>query len=72
MNCHECARSEIERPAVGLRRFCFVGVCKVHLVASFRSNTVPQYGCSHDPGREFPTPARPTERLSSELAHATR
>ena len=53
MNCHECARIGTERVAVSLCRFCSVALCKDHLVASFRSDTVPQYACDHHPERAF-------------------
>ena len=56
MNCHECARAGIERPAVGVCRFCYVGLCKEHVVASFRSAVMPQYSCEHHPDREFALP----------------
>lgn len=36
MHCHECARGMIEEVAVGHCRFCLVGLCKNHLVDSFR------------------------------------
>jgi hypothetical protein len=71
MKCHECARIGIDRPAIGLCRFCFVGLCKAHVVASFHSDVVPQYGCNHAPERAF-APARQTQLVSSQLAHATR
>ena len=72
MNCHECARVNIERPATGLCRFCFVGLCKVHMVASFYSDVFPQYGCHHDPDREFASPLRPAGRYAAPLVPATR
>ncbi len=53
MNCHECARIGTERVAVSLCRFCRVALCKDHLVASFHSDTVPQYACDHHPERAF-------------------
>ena len=33
--------------AIGLCRFCLVGVCKAHLVAAFKDPPIPQYGCDH-------------------------
>ena len=39
--------------AIGHCRFCLVGLCKDHLVASFRGATIPQYGCEHHPERAF-------------------
>jgi len=71
MNCHECARASIERPAVGLCRFCMVGLCKAHVVASFHSDVMPQYGCKHEPDREV-APARQAERFSSLPVHVAR
>lgn len=41
MICHACAR------------FCFVGLCTDHLVASFHGGTIPQDGCEHHPERAF-------------------
>lgn len=53
MDCHECARTGTERAAVGICRFCSVGLCKDHLVAAFHARTVPQYGCDHHPEQAF-------------------
>ena len=53
MLCHECARDGTSRPAVAHCRFCLVGLCKQHLVESFRSELVPQYACHHHPERPF-------------------
>ena len=53
MFCHECARNGAEALCVGHCRFCSVGLCKDHLVASFRSGVVPQYGCDHRPELPF-------------------
>lgn len=67
MTCHECAREGGTTAAVGHCRFCLVGLCKDHLVASFRGRTVPQYGCDHHPELAFPrlsggaTPAAPAD-----------
>lgn len=50
MNCHECAMSRSDRPAVGLCRFCSVALCKEHLVEAYRHPpTVPTYSCAHQP-----------------------
>ena len=49
MICHECAREGLTTAAISHCRFCFVGLCKDHLVASFHRDTVPQYGCDHHP-----------------------
>lgn len=57
MNCHECARDGLDVPAVSECRFCFVGLCKDHLVASLHGQPVPQYGCAHHPERA-PSPSR--------------
>ena len=59
MLCHECARGGTSRPAVAHCRFCFVGLCKPHLVDLFRSQLVPQYRCQHHP--ELPFPHVPSE-----------
>lgn len=53
MLCHECAREGIQQPAVGECRFCQVGLCKAHLVGSFKSAVFPQYSCDHHPERPF-------------------
>jgi hypothetical protein len=53
MLCHECARRAEQTPAVGLCRFCLVGLCKDDFVAASRSAVVPQYGCDHHPERPF-------------------
>lgn len=53
MLCHECARRAEKTAAVGLCRFCLIGLCKDDLVASSRSAVVPQYGCHHHPERPF-------------------
>jgi hypothetical protein len=49
MRCHECARGLVEEVAIGQCRFCLVGLCKDHLVDSFRGAVVPCYGCEHRP-----------------------
>ncbi len=41
MICHECAREGLTAAAIGHCRFCFVGLCKDHLVASFRGDDGP-------------------------------
>ena len=53
MICHECARVGLEIAAISHCRFCFVGLCKDHLVASFQGQTTPRYGCEHHPERAF-------------------
>ncbi len=53
MICHECAREGLTTAAIGHCRFCLVGLCKDHLVASFHAATIPQYGCEHHPERAF-------------------
>ncbi len=62
MLCHECARVGRPEPAVGACRFCSVGLCKPHLVASFESEIQPQYACDHHPDRPFETMRTPAER----------
>ena len=51
MLCHECGIAGVERTAVGLCRFCLVGLCKEHLVDAYHPALFPQYACSHHPGR---------------------
>lgn len=67
MLCHECARRSEQKPAVGLCRFCLVGLCKDDLVAASRPLVVPQYGCEHSPERPFvdesPRPREPRRRV---------
>jgi Uncharacterized protein conserved in archaea (DUF2180). len=53
MQCHECARDGREQAAAAQCRFCLVGLCTPHLVASFMGATVPQYGCAHHRERPF-------------------
>ncbi len=51
MQCHECAMIGGRETAVGLCRYCFVGLCKSHLVELYRDPpSVPQYACRHRPG----------------------
>jgi len=68
MNCHECARDGLMTAAISHCRFCLVGLCKDHLVASFHGETIPQYGCEHHPELAF-TP-RPREAVRPTPAHA--
>ncbi len=66
MNCHECARDGIEQTATAECRFCHVGLCKTHLVASYQSAVFPQYACDHHPERPFAaSPARPVRHLAA-------
>ena len=62
MICHECAREGLTAAAISHCRFCFVGLCKDHLVASFHGDTVPQYGCDHHPERAFTRQPREAAR----------
>jgi hypothetical protein len=50
MRCHECARGMIEEVAVGQCSFCLVGLCKNHLVDSFRGGRRPTL-CMRAPSR---------------------
>jgi hypothetical protein len=68
MTCHECARERLTAATIGQCRFCFDGLCKDHLVASFRGMTIPQYGCEHHPERAFE--AHPREVGRPAPAHA--
>jgi hypothetical protein len=50
MLCHECAMAGEERLAVALCKFCYVGLCKEHLMALYQEPaTVPQFSCRHNP-----------------------
>jgi hypothetical protein len=51
MTCHECLTSGADRQAVAVCKFCMVGLCKQHLVESFRApgGVAPQYACKHQP-----------------------
>ena len=70
MICHECARDGLTAAAIGHCRFCLVGLCKDHLVASFHGATVPQYGCPHHPERAFETVSRESSRPAPHHAAA--
>lgn len=50
MTCHECLLAGTDRQAVAICKFCLVGLCKEHLVESYRQPVaVPQYACKHRP-----------------------
>ena len=49
MDCHECAQVEVDRPAVATCRYGSIGLCKEHLVETYRSPMVPLYTCLHHP-----------------------
>ena len=52
MICHECVMTGESVPAVGLCKFCLVGLCKLHLVELFRRpTTVPLCACRHTPAQ---------------------
>jgi hypothetical protein len=75
MRCHECAVTGDERAAVGLCRFCLVGLCKAHLVEAARSTAgAPQYAytCHHDPGSAGRRHHERTAGAVSPLQHALR
>jgi hypothetical protein len=75
MICHECLMAGTHQIATALCRFCFVALCKEHLIELFREPpTFPQYACRHAPaspiepasGRRAtahtaPAPSRPVE-----------
>lgn len=66
MMCHECESHGLERPAVAECRFCHVGLCKPHLVASYQSGVFPRYACDHHPERAFAeAPVRRDARLTA-------
>jgi len=55
MLCHECAATGEREEAVALCKFCFVGLCKPHLVELFQHPpAIPQYACRHTPGERAP------------------
>ena len=55
MLCHECLISRESREAVGLCKFCFVGLCKPHLLELHRRrSSVPMYSCGHRPWEAAP------------------
>ena len=51
MICHECLiTDQSHNVATALCRFCFVALCKPHLIELYRDvPTVPQYSCRHRP-----------------------
>ncbi len=54
MQCHECAADGEHKIAIAICRFCYVGLCKSHLVMLYRqSATVPQYACRHRPAQQW-------------------
>jgi Uncharacterized protein conserved in archaea (DUF2180) len=63
MLCHECLMNGKVRQAVGVCKFCYVGLCKEHLMALYsQPPTVPQYSCRHDPAGR---PIRPLENAAA-------
>ncbi len=59
MLCHECLMNGKARSAVALCKFCFVGLCKQHMIELYTQQvTVPQYSCRHNPAG---LPSRPIE-----------
>ena len=66
MNCHECTIDGVEAPAVAICRFCMVGLCKHHLVESFRGTTIPQYSCNHRPAAPARMAVTPTAASGSQ------
>jgi hypothetical protein len=67
MRCHECARGMIREVAVGQCRFCLVGLCKNHLVDSFRGAVVPRYACEHRPELAYADHPDPHEGRGSRV-----
>lgn len=51
MTCHECSRDGTQCPAVAVCKYCCVGLCKAHLMESYRQRPSPQYACNHQPDR---------------------
>jgi hypothetical protein len=59
--CHECLMAGAPREmSTGLCRFCFVALCKTHLIELYRDPpSFPQYTCRHSPASG---PAQPSGR----------
>jgi hypothetical protein len=52
MICHERLVSGVHQVATALCRFCFVALCKPHLMELHRElPTFPQYTCHHAPAQ---------------------
>ena len=66
MICHECLMTgQREEMATAMCRFCFIGLCKMHLLEVYRDPpTVPQYACRHTPART-PTQASVSRAVPS-------
>lgn len=48
MRCYECARVGVEAVAVGLCRYCLIGLCLAHLAdVTVPQYPVPKYTCHH-------------------------
>lgn len=68
MICHECLMAGAPREmSTGLCRFCFVALCKAHLIELYRDPpSFPQYTCRHLPGSG---PAEPSGRRADVGPH---
>ncbi len=59
MLCHECLMNGKAQEAVAVCKFCFVGLCKEHLMLLYSDPpTMPQFACRHNPAGR---PSRPLE-----------
>ena len=58
MYCHECAAKGVDRPALGVCRYCFVGLCKEHIIGSYQGRIFPRFSCEHRPWDAFAVSVR--------------
>ena len=67
--CHECLMAGQPREmSTGLCRYCFVALCKAHLIELYRDPpSFPQYTCRHLPAS---SPADPSGRRADVGPHA--
>ena len=72
MICHEClmAGQRQGELCAGLCRFCFVALCKTHLIELYRDPpSFPQYTCRHSPASgPAPSSGRRAEAVGPQLA----
>jgi hypothetical protein len=50
LNCYECSKSGVEKPAVAICRSCSAGLCLEHLreTAAYLPTGGIRYSCAHD------------------------
>jgi hypothetical protein len=67
--CHECLMAgQPSEASTGLCRFCFVALCKTHLMELYANPpSFPQYGCRHLPAN---SPSQPSGRRVAASPHA--